>query len=362
MKRALLLILLILFLPFTLLAQTSGPLTDAGDEILLEEDMEPTTESVQPRASDSYNMWSDPLYYQFGKMMPELAQSIGRLDSRISTLAVTELVFSPTLDEEFRKVASAKLYGQLLMENPKLKLIKCDECNMIRSEITNGILTVSRGMATKEDRQNLARKIGVQGFMTAMVIEDRRQLTIVVNVYDAEEGRIILSDVITGLPVPETNYWNFYAGQLLIPIDMDTPDEIVEHSALLGGAEYSKRFSESWIISTNFGLYTDNNSKLENKETISFGMMFDGAVGWEAMSFMNNDASFILMAGLGQFLSTQFNFSLYGKFGVKIILNKLLTFNIYGMTFNQTNIEAPSNGEASFLTGSATYITFGMQF
>jgi hypothetical protein len=68
------------------------------------------------------------------------------------------------------------------------------------------------------------------------------------------------------------------------------------------------------------------------------------------------------MAGIGQFLSTQFNFSIYGKFGVKVILNKLLTFNVFYLGFNPTNIEAPTNGLASKLTGSATSITFGLQF
>lgn len=339
----------------------SGQLTDEAGEILSEEEQ---LNLVQiDEAGEAYNMWSDPLYYQFGKMMPELARSIGRLDSRISTLAVTDLDFSPGLDESFRKVAGAKLYGQLLMENPKLKLIKCDECNMIRSEINNGILTVSKGLASKEERQKLAKKIGVQGFMNAMIIEDQRQLTIVVNVYDAEEGRIILSDVITGIPVSETTYWNFYAGQMTIPIKLITPSKTVDHSTLLAGAEYSKRFSESWIITTNFGLFIDNNDKLVDKETLQGGMMFDGSVGWEMMSFMNNDVSFILTAGIGQFLSPQFNFSLYGKFGLKVIVNKLLTFNMQYLTFDETNIEAPdSNGDAAKLTGSATYVTFGLQF
>ena len=367
MKQVFLFLACLLFAGSLAFAQTETAVTDDGNEVLAEENQLEVI-SAEENQSDAYNMWSDPLYYQFEKMMPELAKSIGRLDSRISTLAVTDLDFSPTLSEEFKKVAGAKLYGQLLIENPKLKLIKCNECNMIRSEINNGILTVSRGLATKEDRQNLAKKVGVQGFLTAMVIEDERQLTIVVNVYDAEEGRIILSDVITGVPVAETTYWNFYAGQMTIPMDVyndNVSKSGVDHSAILTGAEYSKRFSESWIIATNFGIYMDNNSKLneDEHETLTAGMMFDGAIGWEALSFMNNDASFILMTGLGQFLSTQFNFSIYGKLGLKVIINKLLTFNMFYLSFNETNIEAPdSDGNASKLTGSASYITFGLQF
>ncbi len=357
MKQVLTILMCISCLTTMGLAQSDDLITDDGEEIV--------TEDVQPEELEegsTYNMWSDPLYYQFDKMMPELATSIGRLDTRISTVAVTELVFSPSLDESFRKVAAAKLYGQLLMENPKLKLIKCDECNMIRSEIKNGILTVSRGLASKDDRKKLANKIGVQGFMSAMVIEDERQLTIVVNVYDAEEGRIILSDVITGVPVPETSYWNFYMGRMALPVKLINPQETVEHSALYAGVEYSKRFAESWILATNFAYFMDNNSKLENKITLEGWFSFDGAAGYE-FSFMNNDVAFAVMLGIGQFISAQFNFSIYYKVGLKTSINKMLTFNIYSLMFNATNLEAPdSSGNAPELTGSAQTITFGFQF
>ena len=340
-----------------LFAQSDKNITDDGDELINEENQVVSAETEE----QAYNMWSDPLYYQFEKMMPRLAKSIGRLDSRISTLAVTDLDFSATLGKEFRQVAGAKLFGQLLMENPKLKLVKCDECNMIVSEIKGGILKIRRGIGNKKGREELAKKMGVQGFMTAMVIEDDRQLTIVVNVHDAKEGRIILSDVITGIPVAETTYWNFYAGQMILPVVLIT-GEAVSQSAILVGVEYSKRFSESWMLSTNFGLYIDNNSKLENYYELTGGMMFDGSVGWEMMSFMNNDASFILVGGIGQFIDPQFNFSIYGKFGTKIIINKLLTFNMHYLMFSETNLEAPTSGSAPKLSGSATCISFGLQF
>ncbi|MBU3914779.1 hypothetical protein KKA14_04530 [bacterium] len=357
MKRVLFVLLYLICFTSLLFAQSEKKITDDGNELISEENPVISSETKE----QAYNMWSDPLYYQFEKMMPRLAKSIGRLDSRISTLAVTELDFSANIDTEFRKVAGAKLFGQLLMENPKLKLVKCDECNTIVSEIKGGILKIRRGTGSKEGRQELAKKIGVQGFMTAMVIEDNRQLTIVVNVHDANEGRIILSDVITGIPVAETTYWNFYVGQMILPVVL-LSGEAVSQSAILTGVEYSKRFSESWMLSTNFGIYIDNNSKLENYVELSTGAMFDGSVGWEMMSFMNNDASFILVGGIGQFFSPQFNFSIYGKFGTKIIVNKLLTFNLYYLMFQETNLEAPTNGSAPKLSGSATCISFGVQF
>jgi len=349
------------------LSQANQSVTDDGDEEISEQEQLQELEDEEV----SYDMWSDPLYYQFEKMMPKVARSLGRLDGRISTLAVTDLDFSPTLDMSFRKVASAKLYGQLLIENPKLKLIKCNECNMIRSKIQNGILTVSRGLANQESRQKLADKLDVEGFLSAMVIEENKQLSIVINVYDAQEGRIILSDVITGIPVPDTVYYNIYLGLLTIPIQVINSDgsagSSIPHTAILLGAERSIRFAESWMLAANAGIYIDNNTKLEEPhETIAFGIIFDGTIGWEAFSFMNNNASVVLMGGIGEFLSTQFNFSVYTKLGVKTTIGQILTFNIhtYSLLAGSTNLDAPDSttGEAPKLTGTATSITFGFQF
>lgn len=366
MKRIITIIIFMICFTSLSIAQTNKNVTDEGEEQTSEQQELQELEEEEV----SYDRWSDPLYYQFEKMMPRVARSLGRLDGRISTLAVTDLDFSPTLDMAFRKVASAKLYGQLLIENPKLKLIKCNECNMIRSKIQNGILTVSRGLANQESRQKLAEKLDVAGFLSAMVNEEEGQLSIVVNVYDAQEGRIILSDVITGIPVPDTVYYNVYLGLLTVPITVlnsnGSVGSSIPHTAILVGAERSIRFAEYWMLAANAGIYIDNNSKLEEPhETITAGLIFDGTIGWEALSFMNNNATVVLMGGIGEFLSTQFNFSVYTKIGVKTTIGQMLTFNIhtYSLLAGSTNLDAPnSSGNAPTLSGTATSVTFGFQF
>jgi hypothetical protein len=327
-----------------------------------------TTSREKP---ERFVFWSDPLHYQFDRMLPDLAVAISRLDSRITTLAVPDLNFSPQLDESFRKVASAKLFGQLLMENPKLKLIKCDECNMLRSDLRAGILTVSRGLADQEGRRKLAEKLGVQGFMSAAVIEDERQLTIVLNVYDAQEGQMILSDAITGEPVPESTYFNIYLGQLSIPVNL-VPNATLPSAtaaaqyAILIGVEKSLRFAESWFVAASFGGYLDNNQNQPSYfEPIQTGLLFDGSLGWEAVSVMKNNLSLSLMGGIGQFLSPQFNFSVFLKAGLKMAIGQVLTINLfqYRLLSDNINIAEPNtDGQANNLAGSATAISFGYQF
>lgn len=375
MKQIIFSILCLMFLTCTfssiVFSQDSVTLTDDGEEMTRED---PPMMEGDEDSEEKYVMWADPLYYQFEKMMPELARSIGRLDTRISTLAVTSLNFGPGLDESFKKVAEAKLFGQLLLENPRLKLIKCDECNQIRSEVKNGILTISKGLADQQERKNLATKLGVQGFMSTMVTVEERQLTIVINVHDSHEGRIILSDVIAGVPVAKTKYLHVYIGQFTVPVtvvDSDTgTSKAVDQTAILLGVEQTIRFSESWMVGANLALFYDNNSKLGESGTdyVPFtpGLIFDGTIGWEAFSMMNNSTSFIVQAGIGEFISAQFNFSIYYKFGAKMTMgaeNKL-TFNMGVLSFNESNLEKPDSttGKASALKGSATYITFGYQF
>jgi hypothetical protein len=367
-KRILTVLLVTLCLLSPVLAQTTSQVTDEGDEV-----MAPVlpAQDGQTGRTEKHTLWSDPLYYQFDKMLPDLAVSIGRLDSRISTLAVTALSFSPNLDESFRKVASAKLYGQLLMENPRLKLIKCDECNMLRSEIKAGTLTVSRGLADQESRRKLAEKLAVQGFMSAMVIEEKRQLTIVLNVYDAQEGRVILSDAITGVPVPENTYYNIYLGQLTIPVNLIPSAGLssattAAHYAILIGVEKSMRFAESWFVAASFGGYADNNKNQPYYfEPIQTGLLFDGSLGWEALALMNNNLSLSLMGGVGQFLSPQFNFSVFLKAGIKATIGQVLTINIFNYSLLSDNInlaEPNADDEANNLGGSALAISFGYQF
>ena len=374
MKQLIFSILCLIFLAFNfsspMFAQDDVTLTDDGDEITQED---PPVIDEDEAVEEKYVMWADPLYYQFEKMMPELARSIGRLDTRITTLAVTGISFGPELDEAFKKVAEAKLFGQLLLENPRLKLIKCDECNQIRSEVKNGILTISKGLADQEERKNLANKLGVQGFMTTMITVEERQLTIVINVHDSLEGRVILSDVIAGVPVAKTKYFHLYIGQLTVPVTVVSESgssKSVDQTAIIAGIEQTIRFSESWMVGANLALFYDNNSKLGESGTdyvpFTAGLVFDGTIGWEAFSMMNNSTSLIIQAGLGEFISAQFNFSIYYKFGAKMTMgseNKL-TFNMGLLSFNESNLEKPdtTTGKASALKGSATYITFGYQF
>jgi len=354
MKRFLVIFICLICYSSLLWAQSDQDSSDNEAGIELEE------------KSESYDMWSDPLYYQFEKMLYNLSKSVGRLNNRVSTLAVTDMEFSQGLDKSFQKVASAKLYGQLLMENPKLRLIKCNECNMVRSEIKAGILTISRGLADQKARRTLADKLGVQGFMVVAVTLEKRQLTIVVNVYDAKEGRIILSDVITGIPVPETVYYNTYFGKMSLPVTLST-GSVLEHSILLLGLEKSIRFAESWLLSADVALYMDNNASLATDHvTFTSGLVVDGTIGWEVASLMNNNTSVVLNGGIGQFISAQMNFTGFVKLGVKMAVGQAITFNVYGLSLlsDQINLEQPESSGASVdqLKGMPISISLGYQF
>ncbi|MCP4294154.1 MAG: hypothetical protein GY786_00935 [Proteobacteria bacterium] len=362
MKQTLIVLIMILSLSGISFAQSSGGLTDDQSETM--------DQSVESNAAASggttLSLWSDPIFYQFDKMMPTLAKSLSRLNARITTVAVSDIDFSPSLTESFKKVATAKLFGQLLMENPRLKLIKCSECNMIRSEIKGGILTISRGLANQDERNKLAKKLGVEGFMTARIIEVERQLTVVINVYDAAEGRIILSDVVAGIPVPKNTNYNIFAGQVIFPMSgltLDSGGTSLDHTGMLVGVEKTMRFSESWMLGASFAMYLDNNSKLESgHETLDLGFMFDGIVGWE-FAFGNNSTAVTPVLGLGQFISTQFNFSVYQKYGIKVTIGRILTFNYYQYSYSDTNLDTPETGSTTpKLSGAASSIAFGFQF
>ena len=167
-----------------------------------------------------------------------------------------------------------------------------------------------------------------------------------------------------GIPSPKRTYHNYYAGQLKLPIK-DIAGDTLDHMGILLGYEKMIRFSESWLLVASIGTYADNNSTLDaSHQTFTPAAMFDGTIGWEFAAFNNNNVTFTWLLGIGEFLSPQFSFAVYGKTGIKTTIGQLLNINIYTLSFSETNLEAPdeTTGLAPSLTGSGTIVTFGFQF
>lgn len=319
-----------------------------------------------PQAEEQLNdahLWKDPLLVQFERMMPRLAASLARLDNRISTLAVTGISFDPELDHAFVQVAKTKILGNLLAKNPSLKMITCEVCNQVQSEIKNGILKISRGIADDESRRALAKNLNVQGFMSGSVMLHDQQISVVITVHDAEEGRIILSDVIEGTPLPESSYYNLYAGQMTMPINLKTSGS-TDHTAIVIGFEKTMRFAEYGLFGASMALFYGANDLLAESDKVSLvGLMVDGYGALEIPFLSDKSMKMDLIGGVGQFLAPQLNNNTYYKAGLKFTFGQAINFGLYSLSFNKTNVETPdSTGAASQAKGTAQYLTIGWQF
>lgn len=316
---------------------------------------------LEQKLNDSF-LWRDPILVQFNRMLPRLAASLGRLDNRISTLAVSNLYFDPKFSEIFRKVANTKIYGNLLAKNPALKLVKCEECNQIKSSIENGILKISRGIGNKDDRKKLAKELNVQGFMTGDILLSNNQVSIVVTVYDAEEGRIILSDMIVGARFPDITYYNVYTGAMQIPMDLKFSGDTL-HRAILIGIEETMRFAEYGLFSISLALIYGFNDRLEEEDKVDIaGLSFGGDAIFQIPLITENQIEIAVSYGLGQFLVPAFNYSMYHKIGGKVLFGQTINFGFYYYMFSESNAETPENGLASKTKGVANSLVIGWQF
>ncbi|MGK0290690.1 MAG: hypothetical protein ACI86H_002149 [bacterium] len=314
---------------------------------------------------------------QFEKMLPRIGASLGKLDNRVSSIGVAGFYFDPKLDLDFQRIAISQVYGHLLANNPNLKLVKCQECEQIETRIENGTVVISRGL-TPERKKRLADKLQVQGFLNAAIYEKDRQLTFVMIGTDATSERIILSEVVTGLPVPETNFYHWYIGQMVLPITLQNGVSL-DHTVVMTGMERTFRFADSWIFGGSLSIYSDTgiNSKLGSQGTdsagdtvspltITTGAMIDGTIIWELIDIRNKDFTVSPAFGVGQFLSTDFNFAVYGKIGLKVVIGQKLVFSAYSLgILNPGNIsEATNSGDEDIqlATSGGYYITFGVQF
>ncbi|MBF0238388.1 MAG: hypothetical protein HQM12_11830 [SAR324 cluster bacterium] len=296
--------------------------------------------------------WEDREIGQLENMTPELLAAVKRMHNRIPSVAISTTTIDENLSPKLRRVLVSRLY-EILTTDVALKIGKCDECGQIRSELSGSFLKISRGIAEDAYRRSKARELNVAGFLDISVFMSERQLSVTFTAYDAQDGKIAFSEIITGDPGGRTEYTNIYLGRFNIPIAIDGTS--IDHSAYILGMELSKRISESWLFAGNVALLTDNNSKLTTKypDSIS-GLMIDGTAMYEMVQALGGRATIAAVLGMGQLLAPALTSPFYAKVGTKIAVGEKLTINLHYMSF----IPALTTPE----TTGATYMALGWQW
>ena len=296
-------------------------------------------------AQDTY--WKDQQIMQLEELTPQLVESVQQIHEKIKSVTISSISFGDTLPDKFRKVATARLQ-QTLTQLSQLKVSVCGPCSQIHTMISGSFLKISRGIADDDFRIKTAKELNVEGFLDiAVFMTEDRQLSVSMNAYEAENGKIVYSKIITGEPAKKEKYFQIYYGKLQTSIThSSTGNEAITHQANQLGLDIVLRMTSDWTYSLGGSLFSDDNSNLTIKyEKGVSGMTVEGMLGYNLFSFGGNEAEMIFNAGMGTMIAAALNSPMYFKSGLGLTVSEHLTinFNYLGMvTSNDESFTMPS--------------------
>ncbi|HCP35334.1 MAG TPA: hypothetical protein DIT94_13155, partial [Deltaproteobacteria bacterium] len=165
-------------------------------------------------------------------------EAVQQMHEKIRSVAISSVSFGDSLPDNFRRVATARIH-QSLTQLSQLKVSVCDTCTQIRTVIAGSYLKIARGIADDDFRIKTAKSLDVNGFLDiAVFMTEDRQLSIALNAYEASNGEIVYSKIITGEPAKSQSYLHAYLAKMQVGIThSSTGNAAVTHSAMQLGVE-----------------------------------------------------------------------------------------------------------------------------
>ena len=308
---------------------------------------------------DAPVFWKDRQISQLEQLTPSLLDSVQSMQSKISSVAISSISYGDALPSSFRKVATARLQ-QSLTSLIKLKISICEPCSQIRTDISGSFLKISRGIADDKFRRETAKELNVKGFLDiAVFTSEGDQLSISLNVYEAKNGEIVYSKIVTGSPPKGGSYIHAYYGKMTVPITYTSTSTgsstSVEHQARVIGGEKMVRLTNDWSFTGGGAFLSDDNSNLTEKyEKAITGFLIDGTISYDVFNFGGEQVAMSIIAGLGMMTVTPFSNPPYFNTGFSFSVAEQLTLNYHYLVMLTTDESATASG--------ASIISIGWKF
>jgi len=306
-------------------------------------------------AQETY--WKDQRIMQLEEITPQLIESVQQMHEKIRSVAISSVSFGDNLPDNFRRVATARIH-QSLTQLSKLKVSVCETCTQIRTVIAGSYLKITRGIADDDFRIKTAKSLNVKGFLDiALFMTEDRQLSIALNAFEASNGEIVYSKIITGEPAKKESHVHVFLAKMQTPIsDNSTKNVFINHTAMQLGVEMIIRLDSNWSFSGGGSIFSDDNNNLVTKyEKPINGFTLDGLVSYDLFSFGGNQADVSISGGLGMIFAAALNSPMYVKGGLNLTVSEQLTLG-----FNYMNIL--SSNDDTFKMPNMTNITLGWKF
>lgn len=355
------------------LAVAFGTLWPAAPPALAQQGAAPAAAAPKPQSSPaagrSFSIRYDEDLYQLEEVAPLIAASLNRVSDRVSALAINSFSFGKEVDQDFRSKAEMIMEGNLLNASPNVRLVQCQECQRLEARIVNGVLRLKKGIPSREAWVELAKKLGVDGFIDIGVFRDHHQLTVYIKVVEAQTGTVLLVDEIVGRPAPKRDAVTLSFGEINFPVvfGRKTHTENALSLTVTEQVQLTSRFS----FGVDAIVYTDNNQySTDPHVTLDGGVMLSPFVGYDVVQLPQSKTRLQLYLGAGKLLDNQLNYGDVLRAGFIFIVGDRLVVTFGENYFSNTNI-ALSSGEKSKqpllakgaqLNGEAYELRFGYRF
>ena len=150
---------------------------------------------------------------QLEEITPQLVEAVQQMHTKIRSVSISSISFGDSLPDNFRRVATARIH-QSLTQLSNLKVSVCDTCSQIRTIISGSYLKIARGIADDDFRIKTAKSLEVDGFLDISVfMTEDRQLSLSLNAYEASNGEIVYSKIITGEAAKSLSYIHYISDE-----------------------------------------------------------------------------------------------------------------------------------------------------
>ena len=321
-----------------------------------------------PFAGQSFSNRYDEDLYQLEEIAPLIAASLNRVSNRVSALAINSFSFGKEVDQDFRSKAEIIIEGNLLNASSNVRLVQCQECQKLEARIVNGVLRLKKGIPTREAWVELAKKLGVDGFIDIGMFRDHGQLTVYLKVIEAQSGTVLLADEVVGHPAPKRDAVTLSFGEINFPIAF--AGKTHTENALSLTATEQVQLTARFSFGVDAVIYTDNNEyNTEPHVMLNGGVMLSPFLGYDVLQLPQSKTRLQAFLGAGKLLDTQLNYGDLLRAGLIFIVGDRLVVTLGENLFSPAKIALSSSEKSkpmfshgAELNGEAYELRFGYRF
>ena len=313
-------------------------------------------EPNDPLVDQSFSIRQDENLYQLEEAAAMISTSLHKISDKVSILGINSLHFGGEFNPDFRHKAEVILLEKIFEANSTVKLAMCHECRKLETKIVRGVLKLRKGIPSHEARLDLAKKLGVQGFIDLGIFKDENQITVYMKVTEAISGAIILVDEIAGRRAPKRQSMTISFGETNFTLEIAGAS--ATYNALVLGFNETVQMTGRLSFGVDLNIYTDNNkNNPDAATTLSAGIMLGPYMGFDILQMQASTSRLVLYLGLGKLLSPQLNYANFGKAGFIFVAGDRLVIQLGYNSIVATDIE---NGDK--ITGGGMELLFGYRF